>query len=117
MKKLVACISLFTLSSAFALIQDELPTWVLPNSKAAALEQAYHAAEDVKVTGVFSEQVSLDDGYSAIKATVNFDSFDRSFVQVAICNPIRNKLICRYTLSSEEGQVIAKSEGIFFRKE
>lgn len=117
MKKLVALISLLTLTSAFALVQAELPNWVLPNTKAAALEQAYHAAEDVKVLGVFTEQVSLDDGYSAIKATVYFDSLDGSLEQIAICNPIKNKLLCRYTLSTEDGQVITQSEGIFFRKE
>lgn len=117
MKKIVAIISLIVLTSALAIVPGTLPNWVLPNTKFAALEQAYHAAEDVKVLGVFTEEVALDDGYAAIKASVHFDSLDGTLEQVAICNPIKNKLLCRYTLLNENNEVLSSSEGIFFRKE
>lgn len=117
MKKLIALVSLIVLTSALAVVPGQLPEWVLPNTKRAALEQAYHAAEDVKVLAVFAEEVVLQDGYAAIKTSVHFDSLEGTLEQVAICNPIKNKLLCRYTLLNEDNEVLSSSEGVFFRKE
>ncbi len=119
MKKLIAVLSLFAMVNAFAVTQTALPDWVLPNTKHAAMEELKFNASHFTVLNVETEEVLLSDNYAAVEVKITFtNTYGDVYRQEAICNPIRNRLLCRYSLvDTKTLRVITESEGIFFRKE
>lgn len=116
MKKLIALMAFITFSSAFACT---LPDWVAPNTKHAAMEELKFNASHFTILTIDSKEVPLSDGYAAIEVSITFtNSYNELYKQTAVCNPIRNRLLCRYSLIDKKTlKVINESEGFFSRQE
>lgn len=112
----MALIALLILSSSFA---STLPDWVLPNTKHAAMEELKFNASHFTILTLDTKEVSLSDGYAAIEVAITFtNSYNELYKQTATCNPIRNRLLCRYSLIDKKTlKIINESESFFSRQE
>ncbi len=103
---------------ALSTFASSLPDWVASNTKKAALAQIDSQFSDYLIKEIESYEVELDPPYLANQTDITFTTgLSATLTESATCNPVKNKLLCRYVLKTQNGEILSQGEGIFFRAE
>lgn len=112
MNKILAFLFLVSsFSSLSALANDELPSWLDPNTKQAAIEEIKTFSPTYTILNMTKKQVTRPSGATGFEVVYYYNNDkNQLFIFKTTCWPRNEKLICQFTLYNSD-HLVTKDYG------